>query len=310
MVKLVRKEVLLLKVESTYGTDSLPAASTDALLVEGLSSGLEGLRMVERAPIDGSIAKKQSVYGGTLYTVSFDVEIKGSGAAGTAPELGQALRACGFGETIVASTSVAYSPVSNGHESATIYYYEDGSLYKLTGCRGTVSGSLETGAFGKLSFTFTGHLASKTDSALVSPAYDSTIPAPLISVPFTIGGYAAVINSLAFDMGTELVTPSSISASDGYSDILIAGRDLTGSFDPEATLISDQNFLADLQSSATKALSCGVIGSTAGNRYKIDMPSVSYKEMSPGDRDSIRTYEIGYQATESSGDDEITILFT
>jgi len=310
MVKLVRREVVLLKVESTYNTDAVPSASVDALLVENLSNGLEGLRMVERAPIDGSIAKKQSVYGGSLYTVSFDVEIKGSGSAGVAPECGQALRACAMGETIVASTSVAYSPVSTAIESATIEYYEDGSLIKLTGCRGTVSGALETGGFGKLSFTFTGHLLSKTDSALPSPSYDSTLPAPLISVPFTIGGYAAIINNLSFDLGNELTTPASISSADGYSDVIITGRDVNGSFDPEATLVAVQDFLGDLQSSSTKALACGVIGTTAGNRYRIDMPSVSYRELSPGDRDSLRTYEIGYGASEATTDDEITILFT
>ena len=310
MVKLVRREVLLFKIETTYNTDAVPVEGVDALLVENLSHSLEGLRMVERAPIDGSIAKKQSVYGGTLMSVTFDMEIKGSGAAGTAPESGAPLRGCGMGETIVASTSVAYSPVSSSHESATIYFYEDGSLYKLTGCRGSVSGALETGEFGKFSFTFTGHLASKTDVSLPSPSYDSTLPAPLINVPFTIGGYAAVINNLSFDLGIELATPPSISATDGYSTVLITGRDVNGSFDPEATLVADQDFLGDLQSSATNALACGVIGSVAGNRYRIDMPAVSYRELSPGDRDSLRTYEIGYGASESTTDDEITILFT
>ncbi len=310
MVKLVRREVILLKVEATYNTDPTPVPATDALLVENLSRSLEGLRMVERSPIDGSIAKKQSVYGGSLMSVSFDVEIKGSGAAGTPPELGQALRACGMGETIVASTSVAYSPVSADHESSTIYYYEDGTLYKLTGCRGAVSGAMETGSFGKLSFTFTGHIASKSDAALPSASYDSTLPAPLINVPFTIGGYAAVINNLGFDLGNEVTTPANISAADGYSDIIITGRDVNGSFDPEATLIAEEDFLGDLQASATNVLACGVIGSVAGNRYRIDMPAVSYRELSPGDRDSLRTYEVGYGASESTTDDEITILFT
>ncbi|MCK7495178.1 MAG: hypothetical protein MZW92_31855 [Comamonadaceae bacterium] len=42
--------------------------------------------------------------------LTFDVEIKGSGAAGTAPELGVLLKGCGFGETVVAVTSVTYAP--------------------------------------------------------------------------------------------------------------------------------------------------------------------------------------------------------
>ncbi len=310
MAKLVKREVLLLKIESTYNTDANPTAANDALLVENLSWSFEGLRMVERNPITGSLAKKKGIYAGSLVSVTFDVELKGSGVAGTAPEVGQALRACGFGETVAVSTSVAYSPVSTGHESATIYYYEDGSLYKITGCRGTVSANLETGSAGKLSFTFTGHLASKSDTALVSPTYDSTVPAPLINVPFSVGGYSAVINALAFDVSNEITTPPSLSASDGFGEIRIAGRDVNGSFDPEAQAFATKDFINELQTGASLALSCGVIGSSAGNRIQIDMPAISYRELSPGDRDGIRTYEIGFGAHESTTDDEVTITFT
>ena len=43
-------------------------------------------------------------------------------------------------ETIVASTSVTYKPISSLHESLTLYWYEGGrKLHKLTGARGTAS---------------------------------------------------------------------------------------------------------------------------------------------------------------------------
>ncbi|WP_444932401.1 hypothetical protein ACJJIF_22000 (plasmid) [Microbulbifer sp. SSSA002] len=69
--------------------------------------------------------------------VTFNAELKGSGAAGTPPEIAPLLRACGLAETITAGTSVEYNLASEGHESITLYLYEDGSLYKLTGVRGT-----------------------------------------------------------------------------------------------------------------------------------------------------------------------------
>jgi hypothetical protein len=37
---------------------------------------------------------------------------------------------------------------------------------------------------------------------------------------------------------------------------------------------------------------------------------VSYREVSRGDRDGIRTIDLTYGAAESSGDDEATLLFT
>jgi hypothetical protein len=46
--------------------------------------------------------------------VEFDVDLVGSGTAGTAPAWGPLIQACAFAEVIVASTSVTYNPVSSG----------------------------------------------------------------------------------------------------------------------------------------------------------------------------------------------------
>ena len=42
--------------------------------------------------------------------VTFEVEMAGSGTAGTAPAFGPLLKACGNSETIVTDTSVTYAP--------------------------------------------------------------------------------------------------------------------------------------------------------------------------------------------------------
>ena len=63
------------------------------------------------------------------------MELAGSGTAGTAPRYGALLQACGLSETIVASTSVTYAPVSSAFSSATIYFNNDGIRHILTGCR-------------------------------------------------------------------------------------------------------------------------------------------------------------------------------
>jgi hypothetical protein len=307
---LVNREVILAKLESTYNADPTPAAGSDAVLVESPSWTNEGARMIERANVKATLGKDQSIFAGSLKAVSFEMEIKGSGSAGTPPEMGPLLRGCGLGETIVASTSVTYAPVSTAQESITIYYYADGMLHKLTGCRGNVSFSMEAGGAGKASFSFTGHNAGVTDAAMVTPSYDSTVPAPVINVPFTIGGYASVINSLSVDLSNGLATPSDMSSSDGFGEVIITARDVNGSFDPEAVLKATKDYINEWEAGTTMALSCGVIGSSAGNRYKVDMPAVYYREVGQGDRDGLRTFDISYGATESTGDDEISLAFT
>jgi len=306
---LVNREVLLCKVESAYNTDPTPTEGANAILVENLAWAPEGARQIERQAIRSSIGKLKQLYGGTLISLTFDAEIKGSGAAGTAPEMGILFRGCAMGETIVASTSVAYSPVSTGHESVTFYYYQDGTLLKVTGARGNMTASLAAGNVGKCSFTFTGHLVSVTDVALASPTYNSAVPGVNIGTSFTVGGYSAIVNELIIDLANELGTPADMSASDGYSQVRVIGRDVQGSFDPEHVLVATNDFVGDWQAASALALSTGTIGS-AGNQYAVSLPAISYRNVSPADREGVRTLELPYGAAESSGDDEITITFT
>lgn len=309
---LTNREVILAKVEVTYGTDSVPVEATDAKLVENIGWSNEGLRMNERPAVRQNIGMLQMVFGGTLRSITFDVEIKGSGGAvDDVPELGTLLRGCGFGETIAPATDVQYQPVSTGHESLTIYYFQDGIRHIMVGCRGNASFNLETGALGKISFTFTGHLVDVTDVALpAAPVYQVNVPPPLINVPFSIGAYSAIINALAFDVSNTVATPPDMSASDGYSEIRITQRDVQGSYDPEAVLIAVNDPYTELQAGTLLAVTTGVIGSAVGNRIQVDMPAAFEKDISPGDRDGIRTYDIPLGFAEDTGDDEVLLTFT
>jgi len=307
---IINREVILVKEEVTYNTDPVPVAADDAVLVENQSWANEGLRMNERPAARASLGQLQHVYGGMLRTLTFDVEMKGSGSAGVAPEMGDLLEACGMLETVVAVTSVTYTPASTGHKSVTIYYYQDGTLMKLTGCRGNVNFNLEVGGIPKASFTMTGHVSAVTDIALPAATYDSVIPAPFINASFTVDGYGQIISAWAFDMGNELAMPPSPAATDGFGEIRITKRDVNGSLDPEHQLIADEAFDANFRNGVAAALASGAIGSTAGNIINISQPAIYYRDIAPGDRDGIRTLDLTYAASESTTDDESSIAFT
>lgn len=309
---LTTREVILVKEEVTYNTDPVPTGAADAILIGNPSWAHEGLRMVERNVVKDTDGKLQQIFGGTLKTISFDVELKGSGAAGTAPDFGVLFKACGFTETVVPATSVTYDPSSaeSDKKSCTIYYYQDGLLHIVTGCRGNFSVNLETGAIPMATFTFTGHSGNPTDAALPTPTYDATKPVTVRGNSFTIDAYAAKINSLTFDIGLEVKTPQDMSAADGFGEVFIGARDINGSFDPQAELVATEDFYGNFSAGASMALDTGTIGSVAGNIFKVTMGAVSYRDISPGDREMIRTYEIPFGAAETTGDDEISIIFT
>lgn len=307
---LVRREVILAKIESTYNNNALPVPATDAVLVENPAWTHAGATLIERNNVKATLGKTKSIFGSTLKSVSFDAEVKGSGSAGVAPEIGVLLRGCGMSEVVVASTSVTYEPVSSDFESLTLFYYADGIRHVITGARGNVSFTLEAGQAAKARFTFTGHDGGVSDVPMVSPSYDTTVPAPLINVPFSIGGFSAAISSLSFDLGNIVAFPPDIRSPDGFGEIIINDRDVNGSFDPEQVLVGDNDYIGDWKGGGDLALTTGVVGSVAGNRFAVSKPAVTYRDIAPGDREGLRTFEIGFGAGEDSGDDEISLAFT
>lgn len=307
---LKNREVILAKAETTYNTDPTPVAGTNAILVENLGWSFVGSRMVDRPAIRASLGQLKPLYAGSLMQFSFDVEIKGSGAAGTAPELGVLLQGCGMSETVVVSTSVTYKPASTSLKSLTLYFHQDGLLYKLTGARGRLKSMLKVGEVGKFSFEFVGHFSGPTDVALPTATYNATVPVPVLSSAFTIDSYSAIITGLEFDLGNNVITPGDISAADGYGQIQIVERKLVGSFDAETVLVAAHNFISKWTGGNAMALATGVIGSVAGNKYAVSMPAVTYTEVGKGDKDRVSTFDLAFQGAESATDDEISLVWT
>ena len=92
---------LLAKVETTAGVDASPAAA-DAVRVANCRFA-PNPDNTEVAETTGTLDAAAPVVGGMRSTLTFDVIMKGSGAAATAPEWGKLLRACGWSETIQAT---------------------------------------------------------------------------------------------------------------------------------------------------------------------------------------------------------------
>lgn len=306
-------QVICAKTESTYNTDSVPTGAANAMLVENPEWSFDSARLYERKPVRSSLAPLKPLYAGALMSLKFDVEIKGASGAGVAPEFGPLLTACGISETIVGATSVTYKPLStvSTHKSLTFYIFQDGVRIIITGARGQVSGDSNIGEAGKLHFTFFGHFVSRTDVAMTSPTYSSIVSVPLIGIPFVTDSFSAVIRKLSWDLGNEIAKPGNIAAADGFAEIRIASRKLSGSFDPEQTLAATYNWVTKWQTGAAIALDSGLAGSVAGNRWKITMPAVTYTELGNADQSGILTHDLKFQGLETAAtDDEMSLAFS
>jgi hypothetical protein len=301
--------VLLAKTEVTYNVDPTPTNVADAKLIRNLQMSFPN-ETVERLNLDPSLSSYKPNAGRIAAGLSFEVELKGSGTVDGPAEVNTLLGACGLAETINAATNVEIDPASTSIDSITIYAYRDGLRYIFTGCRGNVSADLSAGQHGILSFNFSGHiLASPTDVAVPAPTLDATAPEILVASGFSIGGFAGIISQLSFDMGNTIDVSDDLNAADGYGEIRITGRNLTGSFDPEVGLVATNPWLDDFRTGASQVLSIAV-GTAGGNLQTIGMPVVTYTELGEGERNNISIYSIGFHASRTSGDDEIQMVHT
>jgi len=306
---IVKRAQLAAKIESVEGTaETLTGA--EAFLAMNINFNPE-IAMGTRDNVSASLSNFSQVPGARKATMEFDVELKGSGTAGTAPALGKLLKACGFGETVVAITSVTYLPASTGISSLTLAMYNDGVIYKVWGARGNVSLKLEKGKPGMLHFVFTGADFSVTDGVLLTTGvtYEATKPQAFLDATLTIDSYAALVGTLEFNMNNEVALREDINASSGHKSAVITARKPSLSIDPEAVLVATYDFFGKWRSGNEGALSLVLTGS-AGNICTITAPKVQYTGAKLADKSGLRGLGIDCQLNRNAGDDELSIAFT
>jgi len=307
---LTRKRLIQVKKESTYGTDSTPVG-TDALLVRNLEITPIEADVVSRDLIRNYLGNSPQLLANTRVSITFQVELAGSGTAGTAPRFGSLLQACGLSETIVASTSVTYAPVSSSFSSATIYFNNDGIRHILTGCRGTFTLNGEVGQIPTIDFTMVGVYNAPTDTALPTTTY-SNQASPLIfkqgnTLSFQFFSYAGCLQSVSFDMANETVYRELVGCT---KEILITNRAPSGTVVIEAPALATKDYFNIAQTETTGNLTF-LHGTTAGNRVTFTAGQCDITNPSYADQDGVQMLSIPYVAVPTTaGNDELSLAFT
>ena len=268
--------------------------------------------VVSRDLIRPYLGASEQLLANTRVECTFSVELAGSGTAGDAPQYGKALKACGLAETVVASTSVTYTPVSSSFGSVTIHYNIDGVRHKVTGCRGTFTLNTNVGEIPTIDFSFTGIYNAPDDSALPSVTYANQAT-PLVfkngnTDTFSLLSYSGCLQSVSFDIGNTLVYRELIGCN---KEVLITDRASNGTVVLEAVTIATKDYFSAALTDGTLGNLTFQHGTTAGNivdfaSTKIDIGDVSYS-----DQDGIAMLNIPYTAVPSTaGDDEFSLIYT
>ncbi len=314
MSRLAKNMGLTAKIETTYGVDALPDPTVNAILTKGLSPSPYQGNTVSRDLVRSTLGAEESINTNPYSTVSFEVELAGSGVAGTAPAVGVLLRSCGMSETIdtaIGLESVAYDPVSGGFESATLYFYRDGELHKMPGARGTVSVGLSAQGLPTLNFTFTGFYrrpVTVTMPVFNVDAFQYPLPVTKTNTPtFSVIGYNAIASDFSFDLSNSVSARNLI----GLNEVVLTDRSVSGSLTVDAPDLATKDFYADVESHAgvtTGALQV-IHGITVGNIVQIDAPKIQLTNISHAEADGVLQYSLSTIFIPVAGDDEIKITF-
>jgi len=309
-VKLASKGVLLAKLEVTYGTDPVPVAATNAIRVEDPKVEPVWKKLARNFSIPYMGAPRQVVIGQSV-KITFKTECKGSGTAGTVPEIGCLFRACNLTETIVPATSVAYAPNSliDSSESVTIYVYKDGIVRKVVGCRGTFSFECKAQEYGYISWEFEGIYAGPADEANPAPTLNATMPPRFVSASFTYATIAAIIETLKVSLGNELAHRPSVNAATGMLQIFIKNRKVTAGIDPEVVALATKNWETAL-TAGTEAAITATLGTAAGNKMTVAGPKLALDDLKDADREGIWIHDMPLIMHPNAGNDEVTFTFT
>lgn len=303
---LARKRILLLKAESTYGTDSTPAA-TDAMLTKNLQINVQQGNRVQRNLDRITLGNDEEIATSRYTTISGVIELAGAGAAGTAAPFAALLRACGWSETLNASTSAVYELISDNFESATAVFVIGDEEHRLLGCRGTLSVSLNADSLPEINFTLTGlHVDAVAASALTPNTTAFQVPVPVTdtnTTTYTVDSYAVKAESFSFDQSNEVVYRNVVNS----ENVTIVDRSPTGSLSFEAPAIGTKDF-HDIAKDGTLVAIAITHGTVAGNIIEFSAPNVQLSNLSHAESAGILMLNMNTRFIPgSSGDDEFVI---
>jgi hypothetical protein len=307
---LTRRRLILAEIESSYGTDPAPAG-TNAILVRNLEIQPLVADTVNRELVRPYLGQADQLLSQARVEVRFEVELAGSGAAGTAPAYGPVLRSCGISETVSAGVSVTYVPESSGFESCTIYYHQDGIRHKVTGCRGTFEMSCEVGQIPVISFTMTGIYNAPTDETQPTPTYSNQATPVLFKEGNTTGfsafGYSGCLMSYSFTLANDVIYRELVGCT---KQVLITNRAPNGTVVIEAPTITAKDFFTVATGSTTGSITFQH-GQTAGNIVTMTTAQSDLGNLTYSDQDGIQMLNMPFIAVPTNaGDDELSLVYT
>lgn len=300
----LQRAQLAAKIESVEGVAETLTAAEAKIRVKNLALDYEA--PFER---DESVSSSLSPFTGTVSgpreaTLTFEVDIHGSGSNGTAPAWYTLMSAMGWDVT-----TDALALNDDQGESLTLGWYNDGTRHLVTGARGDWTFTFPSGKRVTLGCTFKGVYNAMTDTALLAGiTYESPVPPAFLSASVLFHGVSVKCSQITIAGNNNLEPNIDPDAAAGIKSYAIVGkRHITGTIDTSKVLAATKDWYATWTGNTLAALTF-THGSATGNTFAHSLPKVQITKPKPNARGNIATHDMEFEAIrDSAGSDEYTI---
>lgn len=300
---------LAVKAETTEGTAEALTNAEAGILVYGLNLSYDAPFEHDESVSDSLSPGEGTPSGPFVATLSFDMALRGSGTAGTAPKWDPLVEACGIDATPNAGVDEDWTLNDDQGDSVTIGWYVDGVYYQIHGARGDIVENYYAGKRAVWSFTMQGIYNPMDDVALLGSVTKEATAAPSFrNASLSFHGVSVKASQITINHNNKLELVEDPSATyAGKSYALVGKRQMTGSIQFSALKKATKDWYATWLAGTRAALSFN-LGSAAGNTFAHSMPKCQITSPpQPGDKGGIHQHSIEFALTENTGSDEWTI---
>lgn len=309
-IKYWKKQTVLCKVEATVGTDANPTPAANAIEVFDFTATPEADEQT-RTPNKPFFTNDRKSFGNKRWSLSFNVDVAGSGTVDGTPAIDPVLLACKHIGTQTAGTNYSYTPSSSATTTATIYFYLDGILHKALGCSGSIDFTASIGETTKGAVSMMAEYVTPVDQAPTGTPNFSAFRIPILNSEanseLSIHGTLAHGTSFSLNQNnTNDFKESTETKFVAYTD-----RKPTSSLEFWMQDLSEINPYALWESEAGGVVYWQV-GTAVGDRVRFTMPNAQIGTPQPQDAGDIAGYsvEVTPHPTPTGEDDEYQIIFS
>lgn len=308
MSKKTRNVLLMAKTETTYGADPTPTAALNAMHAKVTSVQPVNAEFKERENIKNYFGSGGQVQVSNHSQIDIEIELAGSGTAGTAPAYAPLLKACGLTQTLSAGVSATYTPETDAPDTVTFHYNLDGIRHIMTGCRGNMTLDINARGIPMMKFHFVGLYNTVTDTPMPSGSVYSAFMAPYAvnkanTPSWSIHSASGAMQSLSLDMGNQIVYRNLI----GVEEVALTDRKVSGQASFEMTTVAVHAWHEAVRLGTLGALAL-THGTVAGHIIEIAAPNVQLINPQYGEADGIQMLNVGLDFQPASGDDEFSLV--